>query len=99
MKLGQPDAARSNFQYVRQGSLWVSGPKGLPLFKPPYGRITAINMNTGEHAWMAVRGDGPRNHPSLKDLNLPKLGTTARGYGLATKTLLFYGDEASMGAT
>lgn len=93
VQLGQPDPARSNLKYVRQGSLWLAGPEGLPIFKPPYGRITAINMNTGEHAWMAVRGEGPRNHSALKALNLPPLGTQGRGYGFVTKTLLFCGDE------
>ena len=47
---------------------------GLPLIKPPYGRIVAIDLNRGEHVWTAVNGDGPRNHPLLKDLNLPPLG-------------------------
>ena len=51
---------------------------GLPIWKPPYGRITAFNLNTGEQAWMAANGDGPRNHPLLKDLNLPPLGIPNR---------------------
>src|SRR5580704_12010453 len=44
---------------------------GLPLMKAPYGRITAIDMNTGTKVWMVPNGDGPRNNPLLKDLNLP----------------------------
>ena len=42
----------------------VPGPRGLPLVKPPYKRITAIDLNTGGHAWMSPHGDGPRNHPA-----------------------------------
>ena len=61
----------------------------LWLFKPPYSRVTAINMNKGEHAWMTPLGNGPRNHPLLKDLNLPPLGDGVRGLPLLTKTLLF----------
>lgn len=61
----------------------------LWLFKPPYSRVTAIDMNKGEHAWMAPVGNGPRNHPLLKDLNLPPLGDGVRGLPLLTKTLLF----------
>ncbi|HIE91551.1 MAG TPA: pyrroloquinoline quinone-dependent dehydrogenase [Acidobacteria bacterium] len=56
---------------------WVTGlpgPQGLPLVKPPYKRITAIDLNTGEHEWMSAHGDGPRNHPALRDLDLPPLG-------------------------
>jgi glucose dehydrogenase len=65
---------------------------GLPIFKGPYGRITAIDMNRGEQVWMAANGDGPRNHPLVKDLNLPPLGIPGRGAPLLTKTLLFIGE-------
>jgi quinoprotein glucose dehydrogenase len=67
-------------------------PLGLPLTKPPYGRITAIDMNRGEHAWMVANGDGPRDHPLLKDLELPPLGVANRAAPLVTKTLLFIGE-------
>ena len=78
----------------------ISGPDGLPLVKPPYGRITAIDMNTGEHVWMAPNGDGPRNHPRLRHLNLPPLGQQGRPAPLLTKTLLFIGEgDPIIGAT
>ncbi len=54
------------------------GPRGLPITKPPYGRITAIDLNTGDHGWMVPNGDGPRDHPALKPLNLPPLGQMGR---------------------
>ena len=65
-------------------------PQGLPLFKPPYSRITAINLNAGEHAWMQPNGDGDRlrNHPMLRDLDLPPLGGEGRAGPVVTKTLL-----------
>jgi quinoprotein glucose dehydrogenase len=69
----------------------VPGPRGLPLTKPPYKRVTAIDLNTGDHAWMSPHGDGPRNHPALKPLNLPALGGHSGGNAggpLVTKTLL-----------
>jgi glucose dehydrogenase len=66
--------------------------QGLPLTKPPYGRITAFNLNTGAQVWMAANGDGPRNHPLLKDLHLPPLGIPNRPAPLLTKTLLFIGE-------
>jgi quinoprotein glucose dehydrogenase len=64
----------------------------LPLLKPPYGRITAIDLNKGEIAWMVANGDGPRDHPLLKPLNLPPLGHPGRSAPLVTKTLLFVGE-------
>ena len=68
-------------------------PQGLPLFKPPYSRMTAIDLNTGDHAWMQPMGAGDRirNHPLLQDLNLPRLGgDSSRSGPLVTKTLLIY---------
>ena len=68
-------------------------PQGLPLFKPPYSRMTAIDLNTGDHAWMQPMGSGDRirNHPLLRDLDLPPLGGDGSRSGpLVTKTLLIY---------
>ena len=64
--------------------------QGLPLFKPPYSRMTAIDLNKGEHAWMQPNGDGDRfrNHPLLRDLDLPPLGGEGHGGPVITKTLL-----------
>jgi quinoprotein glucose dehydrogenase len=98
VKLVKPDPARSNFNYVRGGGGAggsVEGPRGLALFKPPYGRITAINLNTGEHAWMIPHGDGPREQVSAvvgKDVG--PLGAGGGG-PLLTKTLLFVGQGAA----
>ena len=64
-------------------------PSGLPLVKPPYGRITAVDMNTGEKLWTAANGDGPRDHPLLKGLNLPPLGLPGRVAVAVTKDLIF----------
>ncbi len=68
-------------------------PQGLPLLKPPYSRMTAIDMNTGEHAWWVPTGNGDRyrNHPRLRHLELPPLGGDNGSNGpLLTKTLLLY---------
>lgn len=64
----------------------------LPLTKPPYGGIAAYDMNKGELLWKVANGDGPRNHPALKGLNLPPLGSHSRPSPLVTKTLLFMGE-------
>ncbi|HEV7693725.1 MAG TPA: hypothetical protein VGO52_23015, partial [Hyphomonadaceae bacterium] len=69
--------------------------RGLPVIKPPWGRITAIDMKTGQHAWMMANADTPKNiaeHPDLKGLTLPRTGIPSRAGLLATKTLLFAGE-------
>jgi len=92
------DAKDTNLRYRAGDRRLLQGPQGLPLMKPPYGRITAIDLNKGEPAWMVPNGDGPRNHPLLKDLNLPPLGQAVRAGPLATKTLLFVteGDQINV---
>jgi quinoprotein glucose dehydrogenase len=65
---------------------------GLPIFKPPYASVAAVDMNKGEIAWQVAIGNGPRNHPLLAGLSLPPLGDAIQGAGpLVTKTLLFVG--------
>lgn len=86
------NTVQSNLRYVHGTREFVTGPRGLPLFKPPYGRITAINLNTGDHVWVKPNGDGPREHPAIKHLNLPPLGQPGRASPLVTKTLLFIGE-------
>jgi len=89
IQLVKPDPAKSNLLYVRGGVQAPPTLDGLPIVKPPYGRVTAIDLNTGEHKWMTAVGDGPRAHPLLKDLNLPPLGAPLRNAPLVTRSLLF----------
>ena len=75
------------------------GPQGLPLVKPPWGRITAIDLDTGEHVWMMPNADAPdwvKNHPALKGIKLPRTGRADRVGLLVTKTLLFAGEGAGL---
>jgi len=65
---------------------------GIPIVKPPWGRLTAIDMSTGEHVWSVANGDALRDHPLLRDLDLPPLGIASRPAALVTRTLLFLGD-------
>ncbi len=68
-------------------------PEGLPLWKPPYSRMTAIDMNTGDHLWMTPTGDGDRirNHQRLRHLDLPPVGGDAGRNGpVVTGTLVVY---------
>jgi quinoprotein glucose dehydrogenase len=72
---------------------------GLPLIKPPYGRVTAINMNTGDHVWMQPIGDTPdniKNHERLKGVTIPRTGRGGRLGIMLTKTLLFAGERGPL---
>ena len=73
---------------------------GLSILKPPYGTISAVNLDRGEIVWQVPHGDTPdnvRNHPALKGLNIPKTGQAGTsGIGLmVTKTLVVMGDPAA----
>lgn len=72
----------------------LGGPQGLPLIKPPWGRVTAIDLNTGEHLWMVPNSDTPEyvnNHPALTGIEIPPTGQSSRGGAMVTRTLLFLG--------
>ncbi|RPI54860.1 MAG: hypothetical protein EHM55_09555 [Acidobacteria bacterium] len=72
---------------------------GLPLIKPPYGRVTAIDMNTGDHVWMQPIGNTPdeiANHPKLKGVTVPKTGRGGRLGIMVTKTLLWAGERGPL---
>ena len=72
-----------------------ASPQGLPLLKPPYGRITAIDLDNGVFVWQVAHGETPdsvRNHPALKGLTIPRTGQSGAVGALVTKTLVIAGD-------
>lgn len=86
----------SRFASLR--ALPVRGPQGLPLYQPPYSRITAIDMNTGEHLWMIPVGETPdriKNHPALAGVDVGNTGTGALAPMTVTPNMLLY---AGLGA-
>ena len=94
VKTDPPDPNRAAYTAGRGGP--VPSVQGLPLLKPPYGRITAYDMNKGEIAWQIPNGDTP---PSIKDAlaklgltNVPPTGFPSQAGLLVTKTLLFGGE-------
>ncbi|HET9947921.1 MAG TPA: hypothetical protein VFQ22_03230, partial [Longimicrobiales bacterium] len=92
VQLVEPDPATSDFRYVRGGTRGVQGPRGLPLFKGPHTRITAIDLSTGEHVWQIPVGDGVRQQ--LVEMGIPDPGPQGGGSitgPLLTPTLLFVG--------
>ena len=87
--------------YAVGGSAFVRGPAGLSLFKPPYSRITAIDMNTGEHLWVIPVGDTPNrvtNHPDLQGMDIPNTGSGNVAPMTVTETLLIYAGAAGDGS-
>jgi quinoprotein glucose dehydrogenase len=77
------------------GGAPVPTPQGLPYLKPPYGRITAIDLRRGEFVWQIAHGATPdfvRNHPALKGLNVPRTGQAGAVGALVTRTLVIAGE-------
>jgi quinoprotein glucose dehydrogenase len=75
--------------------------KGLPLLKPPYGTISAIDLTKGEIAWQTAHGETPdniKNNPALKGITIPRTGRSGNLGPLTTKTLVICG-EAGFGPT
>ena len=90
VQLVEVDPEQSNLVYTRGGATNVGGPQGLPLTKPPYGRITAIDLNTGEHEWMVPHGEGIRQKIiDMGILDPGPVGGPSRTGPVLTKTLLF----------
>jgi quinoprotein glucose dehydrogenase len=93
--LTTPQPNTQTATYVSGDGLPLPRIDGLPLMKPPYGRITAYDMNKGEIAWQIPNGDTPpaiRNNPVLQGLDIPRTGSPSRAGLLVTKTLLFAGE-------
>ncbi len=99
-----PDPKISDERYVGvygegfpHGSL--GGPNGLPLIKPPWGRITAIDLNSGDHLWMVPNSETPEwatNNKALAGITLPRTGSFDQVGLLVTKSLLFAGEGSGL---
>jgi quinoprotein glucose dehydrogenase len=92
VQLVEAPPERSDFRYVRGGSQSAAGPRGFPLVKGPHVRLTAIDLNTGDHAWQVPVGDGVRQR--VIGLGRPDPGPQGGGTftgPLLTRALLFLG--------
>jgi quinoprotein glucose dehydrogenase len=79
-----------------------AGPQGLPLVRPPWGRVTAIDLNVGDILWMKANGATPdyiKNHPALKGIDLGETGRPSRSLLMVTKSLLFGSDGNNLWAS
>jgi quinoprotein glucose dehydrogenase len=98
MGLGS-DPSRSNLRYILAANSRTTGPFGLPLARPPWGTIVALDLNTGKKRWTVANGDTPayvRQHEKLRGVDIPRTGHDDRAGLLVTKTLLFAGEGAGM---
>ncbi len=85
----------SDVAYSQAFGVRVPRVQGLDIVKPPYGRITAIDMNSGDHLWQVANADTPENianHPALEGIDIPRTGVPTRAGLVLTKTLLFAGE-------
>jgi quinoprotein glucose dehydrogenase len=98
------DPAKTEFAWVGgnaapNGEAPALRVQGLPLVKPPWGSIVAIDMNKGEILWRIANAETPdnvRNHPALKGLNIPRTGRSSNTIGLlVTKTLMIAGEPGT----
>ncbi|MEI7791008.1 MAG: PQQ-binding-like beta-propeller repeat protein [Alphaproteobacteria bacterium] len=97
-----PDHTKGAFDYVHANLSSQNGIKvgdltvdGLPLIKPPYGRITATNLENGTQSWTVAHGETPdfiRNHPALKGVKIPRTGMMGKIAPLTTRSLVICGD-------
>ena len=98
------DPERSDMDFIRGRGEGISARQallsvdGIPLVKPPWGRITAIDLKVGEILWQIPHGETPdniRNHPALQGMTLPRTGRIGRVGTLITPTLVIAGDPGT----
>jgi len=97
----EPRGPIRQLNYCGAGGGYV-GVEGIPITRPPWGRITAIDLDTGDHVWMVPNADTPdhvKNHPMLKGVTLPRTGRQDRVGLIVTKTLVFAGEGSGLFAT
>lgn len=99
IRLWEPEPGAADATYVFAGSPGLEIADGVPIHKPPYALLTAIDLNRGEHVWQVVYGDTPeiRNHPLLRDLNVPPVGAAPLSHGATAGPLVTRGGLVFIG--
>ena len=93
------DPQHSDMNYIGKSVILEKVEKTLPIIKPPYGRITAIDLNSGDNLWMIPNGQPPddiKNNPALKGIDTSKFGNPERALLVVTKSLLFSADATGL---
>ena len=83
-------------QWVAGPGQRLQGPQGLPIFKPPYNRVSAYDMNTGERLYWVPIGETPEeiaNHPALAGIDIPNTGGGSEAILMVTGSLLLTSEE------
>jgi quinoprotein glucose dehydrogenase len=94
----KPLPGEATYDYIGQFR-YLPGPRGLPLLKPSFASVVAIDMNTGEHRWRIPIGRGPVDHPAINHLDIrERLGWLSRSWALITKTVMIVVQMGSVGA-
>jgi quinoprotein glucose dehydrogenase len=96
-----PGGEASDMDWIR-GNARAQLEPGIPIVKPPWGRITAIDLTTGEHAWMIANADTPPDLAERLGIDpalVPRTGVASRAGLLVTRTLLFAGEGLTGGKT
>jgi quinoprotein glucose dehydrogenase len=92
-----PKPGESTYDFIGEFR-YLSGPRGLPLFKPPFGSILAIDMNSGEHRWRIPVGRGELI-PTIAQLGIrERLGFLTRSWALVTKNVMIVVQSGYLGA-
>jgi quinoprotein glucose dehydrogenase len=100
--LAPADPSRTNMKYTASGNHVVQGPRGLPILKPPYSEVVAVDMNLGEHKWrvpLSKPSPAIRNNPAIAELNLDwdSMGDfDIRPSPLLTRSLYFLGASGNL---
>jgi len=100
--LTKGDPARTNMAYVQTNNHTVMGPDGMPILKPPYSELIAVDINKGEQLWRIPVGGAPetvRKHPALQKLKLDfdRMGNfDVRPSPLLTRELFFLGESGNL---
>ena len=100
IKLAEPEPGTAEADYVVSGSLGLELADGLPIQKPPYSVLTAIDLKRGEHLWQVPFGDAPeiRDHPLLAGIDLPQLGVAYPSHGVPSGPMTTAGGLVFLGA-
>src|SRR5207237_8408527 len=88
IKIEKPQSWEASYDFIGKAQTWLPGPRGLPLLKPPFGSIVAIDMNSGEHRWRIPVGRS-NAMGSVRRLDIAEnLGLPARNWTLVTRTVM-----------
>jgi quinoprotein glucose dehydrogenase len=91
---------RTKVEWAAAGSIPGATVSGLPIYKPPYSKITAIDLKTGEHLWWIPIGETPdriKDNPALKGVDVGNTGTGRQAPLIVTPSMLLYSGESGDG--